>query len=68
MLPEDLTLLTEKEAAVMLRLEVKTLQNRRYFRKPPAYIKRDRSVLYRLSDLRAYLESCVVSPGSDRTP
>ena len=66
MLPEELILLTEKEAAELLRLEVKTLQNRRYYRKPPAYIKRDRSILYRLSDLRAYLESCEVAPGSDR--
>lgn len=39
MLPEELILLTEKEAAELLRLEVKTLQNRRYYRKPPAYIK-----------------------------
>ena len=66
MLSEELTLLTEKEAAALLRLNVKTLQNRRYYRKPPTYIKRDRSVLYRLSDLRAYIRSCEIFPGSDR--
>ena len=54
-LPEDLTLLTEDEAAKILRQRVKTLQNWRWKGTGPRPTKLGRKVLYRLSDLRAYL-------------
>lgn len=56
-LPEDLQLLTEEEAAKMLRIKVTTLQNQRWIGKGPRFVRAGKKPLYRLSDLRAYLET-----------
>ena len=66
MIQDDLITVNEKEAARITGFSVKTLQNRRYLRQPPVFLKVGRLVRYRLSDLRAFLEGCVVEPGSDR--
>lgn len=52
----------EKKAAAMMSWSVKTLQARRYRGEPPRYYKVGRSVRYLVSDLQAYLESCLVEP------
>jgi len=58
-------LLTEKEAAPIVGLSVRTLQQRRYLGAPPRYIRlpRTRSIRYRLSDLQAYIEQGLVDCG-----
>lgn len=53
-------LLKEKEAAAVVGFTVQTLRKRRYLRKPPQFLKVGRNVPYRLEDLRAFLEDCVV--------
>ena len=54
-----LILLNEKQAAAFLGLTDRTLQQRRYYSQPPAYIKLPGSnaVRYRLSDLIAFVEA-----------
>ena len=54
-------LLKEKEAAAVVGFTVQTLRKRRYLRKPPQFLKVGRNVRYRLEDLRAFLEDCVVT-------
>lgn len=58
-LPDDPyhILLNEKQAAAYLGLTDRTLQQRRYYSQPPAYIKLPGSnaVRYRLSDLMAFV-------------
>lgn len=55
-------LLTEKEAAPVVGLSVRTLQQRRYLALPPRFVRlpRTRSIRYRLSDLRSYVEQGIV--------
>ncbi len=60
--PEDLQLLTEEEAARLLRISVKRLQNQRWRGTGPKCVKPGAKVLYRLSDLRAYLDAMTVAP------
>ena len=56
-------LLTEKEAAPLLGVNVKTLQNWRWRGTGPAYIKASaKHVRYRMSDLNEYLEKHIVKP------
>ncbi len=52
-------LLNEKQAAAFLGLTDRTLQQRRYYSQPPAYIKLPGSnaVRYRLSELIAFVEA-----------
>ena len=54
-----LILLNEKQAAAFLGLTDHTLQQRRYYSQPPAYIKLPGSnaVRYRLSELIAFVEA-----------
>ncbi|WP_077073488.1 helix-turn-helix domain-containing protein [Mailhella massiliensis] len=66
MIQNDLMTVNEKEAARITGFSVKTLQNRRYLRLPPTFLKVGRLIRYRISDLQSFLESCVVEPGSDR--
>ena len=66
MIQNDLMTVNEKEAARITGFSVKTLQNRRYLRQPPTFLKIGRLIRYRISDLQSFLESCVVEPGSDR--
>ena len=51
---------TEKVAAEMIGLSVKTLQNHRYLGLPPTYVKLGKSIRYRVADLQAYLDECTV--------
>ena len=66
MIQNDLMTVNEKETARITGFSVKTLQNRRYLRQPPTFLKIGRLIRYRISDLQSFLESCVVEPGSDR--
>lgn len=61
----DDRLLTEKEAAHIVGFSVRTLQQRRYLDLPPRFVRlpRSRTIRYRLSDLRAYVEQGVVESG-----
>ena len=54
------TLLTEQEAADYLKLSCKTLQRRRFTRKPPSYINLNGTIRYRLGDLEDYLQKSAV--------
>jgi hypothetical protein len=51
----------EQEAAWWLGLSVGTMRRRRLLREPPAWVKLGGRVLYRESDLRAFVEANVVS-------
>lgn len=56
-------LLTEKEAAPILGVNVKTLQNWRWRGIGPSYIKASaKHVRYRLSDLNDFLNSKTIKP------
>jgi hypothetical protein len=55
-------LLTETEAATILRLKIKTLQEWRRRKVGPRYYKIGGRVKYALEDLRAYLAQCAVEP------
>ena len=56
-------LLTEKAAAPIVGLSVRTLQQRRFMHQPPNYIRLPgtRSIRYRLSDLLNFIEQGVVN-------
>ncbi len=58
----SLDLLTEDEAAQLLMLSPKTLQRRRFDKKPPAYLNLNGTIRYRLADLKEYLENSVIDP------
>lgn len=55
-------LIDEREAARRLGLSVATLRRRRLFRQPPAWVKLGSRVLYRQTDLAAFIEANVVPP------
>jgi predicted DNA-binding transcriptional regulator AlpA len=64
-------LFNEHEAAGRLGLSVATIRRRRLFRQPPAWVKLGSRVLYRNSDLEAFIEANVVdlrttNPASQR--
>jgi predicted DNA-binding transcriptional regulator AlpA len=59
-------LLTEREAADLLTLSVKTLWNWRLSGYGPPHLKVGRLVRYRQSDLKAWLKSCERASTSDR--
>ena len=50
----------EGQAAEITGFTVRTLQQRRWLGKPPAYLKVGRLVRYRVSDLEQFLDSCTV--------
>ena len=58
----ELDLLTEADAAALLLVSPKTLQKRRFDKKPPKYLSLNGTVRYRLSDLKEYLENSVIDP------
>jgi hypothetical protein len=58
----ELDLLTEQEAAELLLMSPKTLQKRRFDKKPPKYLSLNGTGRYRLSDLKEYLENSVIDP------
>lgn len=55
-------LLTEKQAAELLSMSVKTLQAWRFQCKPPRYRKLGRSVRYSMEDLQAFAEGRIIEP------
>ena len=57
---------TEKVAAEMIGLSVKTLQNHRYLGLPPTYVKLGKSIRYRVADLQTYLDECTVMPREEK--
>ncbi len=57
---KELDLLTESEAAELLLMSPKTLQKRRFTRKPPTYINLNGTIRYRLGDLEDYLQKSAV--------
>ncbi len=59
---ENMTLFTEDEVARMLKLSVKTLQQKRSAGKPPAFVKLDGgAVRYVQGDLLQYIEESRVA-------
>ena len=58
----ELDLLTEQEAAELLLMSPKTLQKRRFDKKPPKYLSLNGTIRYRLTDLKEYLENSVIDP------
>ena len=54
---DDLTLVDTKQAAVIIGVNHLTLQNWRSTGKSPKYVKVNRCVRYRVSDLKAWLEA-----------
>lgn len=56
------TLYTEQEAADILRMSPKTLQKRRFDKKPPVYVNLNGTIRYRACDLSKYIEDCVIDP------
>lgn len=62
MFTNEVKLFCEKEAADFLSISVKTLQQWRYLKKPPVYIKFGRNVRYKSDDLVKYIETCIVEP------
>lgn len=55
-------LLNEKDAAVILGMQVKTLQMWRHLSKGPKYHKLGRAVRYSMRDLEEYMDGRVVEP------
>lgn len=62
MFTNEVKLFCEKEAADFLSISVKTLQQWRYLKKPPVYMKFGRNVRYKSDDLVKYIEACIVEP------
>ena len=59
-MPNENTLLTEQEAADFLKLSCKTLQRRRFTKKPPSYINLNGTIRYSRCDLEDYLQKSAV--------
>jgi hypothetical protein len=57
-------LLNQSEAARLLRLSTRTMERMRLQGNGPPFVKANRSVRYRLSDLEAYIAARVVSSTS----
>jgi predicted DNA-binding transcriptional regulator AlpA len=60
-----MTLLTQREAAMALRLSERTLERSRVTGLGPPFIKAGRRVLYRPSDIDAWIERRLRSSTSD---
>jgi predicted DNA-binding transcriptional regulator AlpA len=50
-------LLTEHEAARLLKVSVATMRRRRLFRQPPDFVKLGASVRYRLESIQRFIQS-----------
>ena len=59
---DGIMLLTESEAADLLKMSQKTLQKRRFLKKPPRFLSMNGVIRYRMSDLQEYMENSVVEP------
>lgn len=63
--PGRRSLLTEKEAAALLRLSYRSLQGLRVRGGGPRFVKLGRSVRYRLSDLDKFIQKSLRMSTSD---
>jgi hypothetical protein len=61
-----MTLLTQREAAIALRLSERTLERSRVTGLGPPYVKAGRRVLYRSTDLDAWIASHICQSTSER--
>jgi predicted DNA-binding transcriptional regulator AlpA len=61
------TLLTQPEAARLLRFSERTLERLRLTGTGPRYVKTTRKVLYRETDLQAWITSRLTTSTSERT-
>jgi len=61
-----LRLLTQREAATLLRLSERTLERLRVTGGGPVFVKAGRLVRYRQADLENWIESRVVASTSER--
>jgi hypothetical protein len=59
------TLLTQREAAMSLRLSVRTLERMRVTGNGPRFVKCNRSIRYQQGDLDAWIASRVVRSTSE---
>ena len=60
-----LRLLTQREAALNLRLSERTLERLRVTGTGPRFVRAGRSVRYRETDLEVWIASCVVGSTSE---
>jgi helix-turn-helix protein len=65
MSPQDL--LTEVEAAPILRLKIKTLQQWRQLRRGPRFVRLGRRIFYPRSELDRFIANNLVDTVSERT-
>ena len=62
MLPSFKKLVDETEAAHLLGISVKTLQNQRYYGQGLPFVKIRRMIRYKLSDIEVYAAERTVQP------
>jgi excisionase family DNA binding protein len=58
-------LLTQREAATLLKLSVRTIERLRVSGVGPRFLRLGRSIRYRLTDIESYISSRVVSSTSE---
>jgi excisionase family DNA binding protein len=63
-----LRLLTQREAAILLRLSERTLERFRVQGTGPVYVKAGRLVRYREADLEEWIAARVVTSTSEESP
>jgi hypothetical protein len=63
-IPASQELLTETEAAALLRLKVKTLQAWRQLKRGPRFTKLGSRVFYARGDLERFIQQNIVETGS----
>ena len=62
MIPSFKKLVDETEAARLLGISVRTLQNQRYYGKGLPFVKLNRRIRYKLEDIEAYVAKHTVQP------
>ena len=55
--------LTDKQVSDLTGIALQTLRNYRHFGKGPPYVKLEKSVRYRESDVIEFMDSRIVTPG-----
>jgi excisionase family DNA binding protein len=60
-----MTLLTQREAATLLKLSERTVERMRTSGLGPKFIRLGRSIRYRLTDIESYIASRLVSSTSE---
>ena len=61
-----MTLLTQREAAELLRLSERTLERYRVSGTGPKFVRFPHSIRYRLTDIEAFIASRIVGSTSER--